>query len=66
MGELIVTLCHDGKFDRVMRGREFVSALGGAVFLLKLKAANLEPASRLLPPWRSVALPLCCVLHIND
>ena len=26
--ELIVTLCHDGKFDRVTRGREFVSALG--------------------------------------
>ena len=43
MGKLIVTLCHDGKFDRVMRGREFVSALGGAASIKNLRPRNLEP-----------------------
>ena len=38
--KLIVTLCHDGKFDRDTRAAEFVKRLGGAAFLLKLKAAE--------------------------
>ena len=45
MAQAIVTKCHDGDLRRDTRGREFVSALGGAASSKNLRPRSLGPAS---------------------